>query len=97
MVPEFHDHTLPHAVDTAALKHFSGVEFHVVPGRRRIDILIGQLDKTLLTVLHECEGTDPEEPNYVLTRFGPVASGAHFGYRSPELTVLVESSNYKPG
>ena len=77
VVPEFpnDDHTLPHAVDTAALEHFSGVEFHVVPGRRRIDILIGQSDKTLLTVLDECEGTDPEEPNYVLTRLEPVASG----------------------
>ena len=77
VVPEipYDDHTLPHAVDTAVLEHFSGVEFHVVPGRRRIDILIGQLDKTLLIVLHECEGTEPEEPNYVLTRLGPVASG----------------------
>ena len=77
VVPEFpdDDHSLPHAVDTAAFEHFSGVEFHVVPGCRRIDILIGQSDKTLLTVLDECEGTDPEEPNYVLTRLGPVASG----------------------
>ena len=39
VVPEFpnDDHTLPHAVDTTALEHFGGVEFHVVPGRRRIE------------------------------------------------------------
>ena len=28
-----------------------------------------------LTVLEEREGVDPEEPNYVLTRLGPIASG----------------------
>ena len=44
------------------------------PDRKRIDVLIGQSDKQLLTVLKEREGASPEEPNYVLTRFELIAS-----------------------
>ena len=36
--------------------------------------MIGQSDKPLLTVLEEREGLNPDEPNYVLTRLGPIAS-----------------------
>ena len=68
------------------LEHFSGVELHAARERRRIDILIGQLDKTLLTIIDECERTDPEKPNYVLTQLGPVASGGAF--RLPLIRVL---------
>ena len=77
VVPEFLDDkaTLPHAVDTSSLGHFDGVEIPLAPDRDRIDVLIGQSDKALLAVLEEREGADPEEPNYVLTRLGPVASG----------------------
>ena len=77
VVPKFSDDidTLPHAVDTSALKHFDGVHIPIAPGRGRIDVLIGQSDKSLLTVLEEREGGNPEEPNYVLTRLGPIASG----------------------
>ena len=46
-----------------------------LPYRKSIDILVGQSDKILLTVLAEREGLDPDEANYVLTRLGPVASG----------------------
>ena len=53
-----------------------GFMFRVAPGRRRVDVLIGQSDKSLLTVLEEREGMDPEEPNYVLTRLGPLLVGA---------------------
>ena len=38
-------------------------------------LIIGQSDKVLLTVLEERESLDPNEPNYVLTRLGPMASG----------------------
>ena len=77
VVPKFSDdvNTLPHAVDTTTLKHFQGVHIPVAPGRVHVDVLIGQADKSLLAVLEEREGADPEEPNYVLTRLGPIASG----------------------
>ena len=68
-------HTLPHAVDTSTLEHFDGVHIPVAHDRRRVDVLIGQSDKSLLTVLEEREDMDPEEPNYVLTRLGSITSG----------------------
>ena len=57
VVPQFNDNknTLPHAVDTYALEHFDGVEIPVAPERERVDVLIGQSDKALLTVLEERE------------------------------------------
>ena len=77
VVPQFSDDvgTLPHSVDVTKLKHFQGTHVSVAPDRKRIDVLIGQSDKQLLTVLEEREGASPEEPNYVLTRLGPIASG----------------------
>ena len=77
IVPQFLDDaaTLPHAVDTSGLLHFHGVDIPEAPDRERVDVLIGQSDKSLLTVLEEREGAHPEEPNYVLTRLGSVASG----------------------
>ena len=62
-------------VDTSGLKHFDGVNIPTLPYKRCIDILIGQTDKFLLMVLEEREGIRPEDPNYVLTRLGPIASG----------------------
>ena len=62
-------------MDTTTLKHFQGVHIPVAPGRAHVDVLIGQADKSLLAVLEEREGADPEEPNYVLTHLGPIASG----------------------
>ena len=77
VVSKFSDdvNTLPHAVDTTTLKHFQGVHIPVAPGRAHLDVLIGLADKSLLAVLEEREGSDPEEPNHVLTRLGPIASG----------------------
>ena len=57
------------------LKHFKGVDIPTIPRRDKIDILIGQTHKDLLVVLEEQEGMKPEDPNYVLTRLGPIASG----------------------
>jgi len=76
VVPAFLDdeRTLPHAVDTSRLKHFEGVEIPLIPECKSVDILIGQLDKALLTVLKEQEGTCSEEPNLIFTRLGPIAS-----------------------
>ena len=90
MVLQFNDdkHTLPHGVDTSTLEHFDGVEIAVVPDRERVDVLIGQSDKALLTVLEEREGADPEEPNFVLTRFRPVASGGRALSSNSALSTL---------
>ena len=83
-MPPFLDdeNTLPHAVDTSTLEHFEGVHIPVVPYRRRVDVLIGQCEKTLLSVLEERESIDPEELNYVLTRLGPIANGGRIGSMS---------------
>ena len=77
MVPAFSDDksTLAHAVDTSKLKHFHGVEIPVISERKCVDILIGQSDKALITVLKELEGLFSNEPNLVITRLGPIASG----------------------
>ena len=77
VVPELVDDecVLPHSVDTSGLEHFGGVNIPTLPYKRCIDILIGQTDKFLLTVLEEREGIRPKDPNYVLTRLGPIASG----------------------
>ena len=66
---------LPHRVDTSGLEHFDCINIPTLPYKRCIDILIGQTDKFLLTVLEKCEGIRPEDPNYVLTRLDPIASG----------------------
>ena len=67
-----------HALNVSGLKHFDGVYITVFPDRRPEDISIGQGDKTLLTVLDERESMDPEEPNYVFSRLGPIASGEEY-------------------
>ena len=58
--------TLPHTVDISEFEHFEGVEIPLAPERDRVDVLIGQSHKSLLTVL--------QEPNFVLIHLGPVAS-----------------------
>ena len=77
VVPELVDDecVLPHSVDTPGLEHFDGVNIPTLSYKRSIDIFIGQTDKFLLTVLEEREGIRPEDPNYVLTHLGPIASG----------------------
>ena len=66
-------------MDVSGLEHFVGVHIPVAPERGRVDVMIGQSDKALLTVLEEREGVNPEEPNYVLTRLGSIASGGRAG------------------
>ena len=82
-MPEFDDDkgTLPHAVNVEKLEHFQGVTFPVIAQRKSIDILIGQTDKYLLTVLEERESKHPDHPNYLLTRLGLIASGGRLGLR----------------
>ena len=65
----------PHSVDTSGLQHFDGVNIPILPYKRCIDILIGQTDKFLFTVLEERKKIRPEDPNYVLTRLCPIATG----------------------
>ena len=66
-------------MDVSGSEHFVGVYITFATERGRVDVLIGQADKALLTVFEKREGVDPEEPNYVLTRLGPVASGGRPG------------------
>ena len=77
VVPDFmgDEGSLPHVVKVSHLNHFHGVDIPTLPQRDKIDILIGQTDKELLAVLEEREGLTPDEPNLVLTRLGPIASG----------------------
>ena len=63
------------------LDHFQGVTISVIARRKSIDILIGQTNKSLLTVLEERESKHPDHPNDVLTRLGPIASGGRLGLR----------------
>ena len=99
MVPAFSDgkSTLPHAVDTSKLKHFHGVEIPVIPERKCVDILIGQSDKALITVLKELEGSNSNEPNLVITRLGPIASGGGVQGSSKSVRALrVETISTDP-
>ena len=77
VVPYFKDNenVLPHAVDTAGLENFREVNMPTIPDRKCIDVLIGQADNHLLTVLDERESVHPGKPSYVLARLGPIASG----------------------
>ena len=84
VVPDFIDDesVLPHTVNTQKLRHFKRIEIPTISQRQRIDILIGQTNKELLTVLEEREDVNASEPNYVLTRLGPMASGGRVEVRS---------------
>ena len=77
VVPKFTDDksTLPHRADITGLEHFRGVETQTVPNRSSVDILIGQSDESLIAVLDKRGSVNPDEPNYVLTRLDPTASG----------------------
>ena len=79
--------TFPHRVDTSRLEHFKGVEIQTVPHRSSFDILIGQSHKSLLVVLGERESVSPDETNYVLTRFGRIASDG----RVPACSTAIQS------
>ena len=70
------------------LKHFQSTHFPVATDGKRIDIVIGQSDKLLLTVLEKREGASPEESNYVLTRLWPIASGGRVSATSGSLSTL---------
>ena len=66
---EDEENSLPHCIDTSKLSHFRGVQIPVISYRKSVDLLIGQSDKFLLTVLEEREGLNSNEhSNYVLTR-----------------------------
>ena len=77
---------LPHSVNVGNLNHSKGVAIPVILHRKSIDILVGQTDKLLLTVLTEQEGFVKDEPNLVITRLGLIASGgrANLGPNLPQ-------------
>ena len=97
IIPEFtdEDSTRPHAVNVASLEHFRGAKIPVISKPKSIDVLIGQSDKSLLTVLDERESLNPDEPNYVLTRFGPTSSGGYVsaGSHLPQSLKVSECLN----
>ena len=90
VVPDFIDdeNVLLHAVNALKLKHFKRVKITTIPQRQRIDVLMGQTNKKLLTILVEREGLNASEPNYILTRLGPISSGGHVEVRSDSHQVL---------
>ena len=49
---------------------------------KRVDILIEQSNKALLTVLEEREGKNPHQPNFLLTRLWLVASKGRVPHNS---------------
>ena len=99
VVPNFTDDesVLPHSVDVAGLDNFNDVEIPTIPERKCIDVLIGQADKGLLTVLHESENVDPNKPNYVLTKLGPIASGGRVSAATNAYTSLKINLNANCG
>ena len=80
--------TLPHAVNTSVFSHFKSVKIPVLSHRKSVDILIGQSDRVLLTVLKEQEGRSPNDPSLVFTRLGPIASGGRVSGSSNYVTAL---------
>ena len=77
VVPGFteEENVLPHSINVGKLDHFKGIKIPTISNRKTIDILIGQTDKLLLTVLEERESLNSDDPNLVFTRLGPIASG----------------------
>ena len=90
LVPNFEEDEkiLSHAVNVKNLKHFKGVKISSISNRRMIDILIVQSDKSLLAVIEERESLNAEEPNCVLTRLGPIASGGQVKSESSAINSL---------
>ena len=76
---------LPHAVNINEFEYFEGVEFTVASGRDRVDLLIGQSNKSLLTVLEKRQGAGSEKPNFVWEMW-PVTAG--YSYNRPTDTIL---------
>ena len=100
VVPYFNDdeNVLPHAVDTTGLENFREVNIPTILDRKCIDVLIGQADNHLLTVLDERESVHPGKPSYVLTRLGPIASGGRVPVESNSkayTSLKVNSCNCK--
>ena len=60
VVSQFSDdvNILLHALDVSKLDHFEGVHIPVAPEKGRVDVLIGESGKFLLTVLDEREGAE---------------------------------------
>ena len=90
IAPQFSDDesTLPHVVNTSVFSHFEGVKIPVLSHRKSVDILIGQSDRVLLTVLKEQKGQSPNDPSLVFTRLGPIASGGRVSGSSNYVTAL---------
>ena len=66
---------LPHAVNTFKLKHFEEVKIPIISQSKRIDILLGQTYKELLTVLEKRESLNASDPHYFLMQLRRIATG----------------------
>ena len=67
--------TLPHRQDMSSYEHFKDVEMFDLPDNSSVDLLIGNYNAFLLTVLEEREGLSRSEPHAVLTPLGWLACG----------------------
>ena len=65
-MPEFagDEDALHHVVNVKKLEHFQGVTIPVIAQRKSTHNLIGQTDKSLLTVSEERESKHPDQPYY---------------------------------
>ena len=65
--------TLPHRQDLNSFSHFQDVELCELPDNDRVDLLIGNDNAFLMTVLEERVGVSHCEPHAVLTPLGWLA------------------------
>ena len=67
--------TLPHRQDLNSFSHFEDVELYELPDNDTVDLLIGNDNAFLMTVLEERVGVSRCEPHAVLTPSGWLACG----------------------
>ena len=67
--------TLPHRQDLNSFSHFEDVELYELPDNDTVDLLIGNDNTFLMTVLEERVGVSRCEPHAVLTPLGWLACG----------------------
>ena len=67
--------TLPHRQDLNSFSHFKDVELYELPDNDTVDLLIGNDNVFLMTVLEERVGVSRCEPHAVLTPLGWLACG----------------------
>ena len=67
--------TLPHRQDLNSFSHYEDVELFELPDNDVVNLLIGNDNAFLMTVLGEREGVSRREPHAILTPLGWLACG----------------------